>query len=104
MVSHSLVVGYHGCDDAVARKVISLKESLLPSQNPWDWLGHGFYFWEDSPARAVQWAEAESIMVKFIHDLGPVVLAGPVGESSFSNCAILGRALWSFLGRARVSW
>ena len=60
MVSHSLVVGYHGCDDAVARKVISLKESLLPSQNPWDWLGHGFYFWEDSPARAVQWAEAES--------------------------------------------
>jgi hypothetical protein len=60
MVSHSLVVGYHGCDIRVARKVISLKDSLHPSQNPWDWLGHGFYFWEDSPARARRWAEAES--------------------------------------------
>lgn len=60
MVSHSLVLGYHGCDVRVARKVISLKESLHPSQNPWDWLGHGFYFWEDSPARALRWAEAES--------------------------------------------
>jgi hypothetical protein len=60
MVSHSLVVGYHGCDVRVARKVISLNESLHPSDNPWDWLGHGCYFWEDSPARAKQWAEAES--------------------------------------------
>lgn len=60
MVSHSLVVGYHGCDERVARKVISLKDSLKPSQNPWDWLGHGFYFWEDSPVRARRWAEAES--------------------------------------------
>jgi hypothetical protein len=60
MVSHSLVVGYHGCDVRVARKVIALKESLHPSQNPWDWLGHGFYFWEDSTARARRWAEDES--------------------------------------------
>lgn len=60
MVSHSLVVGYHGCDIRIAQKVISLKDSLRPSQNPWDWLGHGCYFWEDSPARAQQWAESES--------------------------------------------
>jgi hypothetical protein len=59
MVSHSLVVGYHGCDVSVARKVIALKDTLHPSQNPWDWLGHGYYFWEDSPARARRWAEAE---------------------------------------------
>jgi len=25
-----------------------------------DWLGHGYYFWDDSPARAMRWAEAES--------------------------------------------
>jgi len=60
MVSHSLVLGYHGCDARVARKVVSQKEALHPSQNPWDWLGHGYYFWEDSPARAVRWAVAES--------------------------------------------
>jgi len=60
MVSHSLAVGYHGCDVRVARKVISLKDSLHLSQNPWDWLGHGYYFWEDSYARAKSWAVAES--------------------------------------------
>jgi hypothetical protein len=60
MVSHSLVIGYHGCDVRVAQKIISLKDSLHPSQNPWDWLGHGYYFWEDSPVRARRWAEAES--------------------------------------------
>jgi hypothetical protein len=60
MVSHSLVIGYHGCDIDVARKVISLEVPLKPSQNAWDWLGHGIYFWEDSPARAKGWGIAES--------------------------------------------
>jgi hypothetical protein len=60
MVSHSLVVGYHGCDMGVAQNVIARQDSLHPSQNPWDWLGHGYYFWEDSPVRARHWAEAES--------------------------------------------
>jgi len=60
MVSRSLVVGYHGCDTGIAEKVISNKDNLRPSANPWDWLGHGYYFWEDSPARAMSWAAAES--------------------------------------------
>jgi hypothetical protein len=60
MVSHSRVAGYHGSDVRVATRVIALKDSPHPSQNPWDWLGHGYYFWEDSPARAWRWAEAES--------------------------------------------
>ena len=60
MLSHALVVGYHGCDARVAHDIISMKGALHPSQNPWDWLGHGFYFWEDSPVRAQRWAEAES--------------------------------------------
>jgi hypothetical protein len=60
MVSKALVLGYHGCDLRVARKVLSLKEPIKPSQNAWDWLGHGIYFWEDSPSRAQQWACEES--------------------------------------------
>jgi hypothetical protein len=59
MVSHSLVIGYHGCDIRVAQKIISLKDQLRPSQNDWDWLGHGVYFWEDSHARAERWAREE---------------------------------------------
>jgi hypothetical protein len=60
MVSHSLVIGYHGCDMRVARKIISLKDRLKPSQNAWDWLGHGIYFWEDSQVRGQRWALEES--------------------------------------------
>jgi len=59
MPSQSLVVGYHGCDRSLAESVVAAKEDLKPSHNAWDWLGHGIYFWEDSCARALRWAEAE---------------------------------------------
>lgn len=54
------VLGYHGCDATTARKVASGREPLRPSKNVYDWLGHGYYFWEDSPRRALRWAEAEA--------------------------------------------
>jgi hypothetical protein len=60
MVSHRLAVGYHGCDLNLARRVIAAGGDLKPSQNAWDWLGHGIYFWEDSYARALRWAQSES--------------------------------------------
>src|SRR5207244_13640737 len=59
MVSHSLVIGHHGCDFPMAEKVIAQGGDLKPSQNAWDWLGHGIYFWEDSYARAMRWAESK---------------------------------------------
>jgi len=46
------VVGYHGCDASLTRKVILGDEVLSPSKNPYDWLGRGSYFWEHGPARA----------------------------------------------------
>jgi hypothetical protein len=54
------VLGYHGCADAFARAVLDgtqLIDSWKPSENEWDWLGHGIYFWEHSPWRALRWAE-----------------------------------------------
>ncbi len=30
--------------------------TLEPSGKPWDWLGHGIYFWEHGPESALQWA------------------------------------------------
>lgn len=57
MIVSSIVLAYHGCDLALAEKVINRNESLTPSQNAYDWLGHGVYFWENSPLRALQWAE-----------------------------------------------
>ena len=30
---------------------------MRPSNNPWDWLGPGIYFWEQNPYRALTYAE-----------------------------------------------
>ena len=53
----SFVLGFHGCDQALADTVISQEVlSLDPSQNDYDWLGSGAYFWENNYARAMEWA------------------------------------------------
>ena len=53
----SFVLGFHGCDKKIADKVLSGEERLLPSENSYDWLGHGIYFWENNPARALEYAK-----------------------------------------------
>lgn len=52
----SFVLGYHGCDKSVAEAVVSGNAELNPSQNDYDWLGHGIYFWEADPQRAMEYA------------------------------------------------
>lgn len=52
----SFVLGYHGCDAEVARKVVNGDLTLLPSDKKYDWLGPGAYFWEADPQRAFEWA------------------------------------------------
>ena len=59
MVSHSLVLGYHGCDLATAKGLVDGTKTPDLKRNKTDWLGHGFYFWEDSHARALRWAKDE---------------------------------------------
>jgi hypothetical protein len=50
------VLGYHGCHVDVARSIAS-GEPFRASENGYDWLGAGVYFWEDGPGRAAEWAE-----------------------------------------------
>jgi hypothetical protein len=57
MLSRTIVLGFHGCDLALARAVASGSGELHKSENAYDWLGHGVYFWEDSPERAIRWAD-----------------------------------------------
>ena len=54
-----IIFGFHGCDESIVRMVLE-GGALRPSTNAWDWLGHGIYFWEDSPARALLWAQEMS--------------------------------------------
>jgi len=53
-----LTLGFHGCDRSVAEKVIAGQQDLRTSNNDYDWLGHGIYFWENSPSRALEYAHA----------------------------------------------
>lgn len=52
-----LVLAFHGCDKSVRDKVVSGQELLLPSENDYDWLGNGIYFWEHDPDRALAYAK-----------------------------------------------
>lgn len=54
---NGLTVGFHGCDEDVARKVLLNRDDLMASQNDYDWLGSGIYFWENDPARAYEFAK-----------------------------------------------
>lgn len=52
----NLILGFHGCDETTYQNVIHNNEPLRPSQNTYDWLGNGIYFWEQNCARAWDWA------------------------------------------------
>lgn len=54
-----LVIGYHGCDASVRDKVIQKGDTLKVQPKSYDWLGHGAYFWEHGPARAMEWAKQQ---------------------------------------------
>jgi hypothetical protein len=59
------VYGFHSCDQSVGLKVLNGKETLLPSTNPWDWLGEGIYFWEQNPGRAMEYANESAQKKQF---------------------------------------
>ena len=55
-LSSSFVLGYHGCDKAVGEALLDGDE-FRPSENNYDWLGSGIYFWETNPRRGLDWAK-----------------------------------------------
>lgn len=54
--SPGLIIGFHGCDESVRDEIVSGKRSMLPSTNKHDWLGQGFYFWQNNYERALDFA------------------------------------------------
>lgn len=55
----SFILGFHGCSRATYEDILIKDTSphLFWSNKPYDWLGHGIYFWEGSLARAKEWAQ-----------------------------------------------
>ncbi|MXV14416.1 hypothetical protein [Hufsiella ginkgonis] len=52
----SYLIGYHACDKEIGMRILQGNDDLNSSTNPWDWLGHGAYFWEQDVMRAAQYA------------------------------------------------
>lgn len=53
----NLVLGFHGCRKSTYERVLHEHEHLRKSENSYDWLGNGIYFWENSYERALEWAK-----------------------------------------------
>ena len=51
----SFILGYHGCDKAVGERILE-DEPFKQSNNDYDWLGPGIYFWEANPLRGLDFA------------------------------------------------
>jgi hypothetical protein len=69
------IIGYHGCDRATATKALANKTHLKPSDNSYDWLGSGIYFWVDSPERGLAWAK-ENKKFKNPYVIGAFIIPG----------------------------
>jgi len=54
--SAAYVLGYHGCPKEIGEKAVNGQLELLRSENAYDWLGWGTYFWEGDADRALNWA------------------------------------------------
>ncbi|HUZ12296.1 MAG TPA: hypothetical protein VMU93_05555 [Caulobacteraceae bacterium] len=75
------ILAYSGCDEDVGEAALSSggPNGLVASNNGYDWLGTGIYFWESDPARAYQWAEEAKIrhQKRFERDRTPIRVRRP---------------------------
>lgn len=70
----SLALGFHGCRREVAERLVANPDDIRISENDWDWLGSGFYIWENNLERAEEWARntygEDAAVVGVVYELG----------------------------------
>jgi hypothetical protein len=71
----SYVMAFHGCSRKTGEAALAEHPKHLPfAKNEHDWLGHGIYFWEGNPGRALEWAKThhpkDPFVVGAVIDLG----------------------------------
>lgn len=74
-VRPNTIIGFHGCDHDIRTKHVNYPNQIEISTKPYDWLGHGLYFWENNYTRAMEWAETR------------------VADGAFKRPAVLGAIL-----------
>ncbi len=53
----NILLGFHGCDESIRDQLLNKPKNIKISEKPFDWLGHGFYIWENNYNRALEWAK-----------------------------------------------
>ena len=76
------IFGYHGTSEEKANSI--LIDGFLASDNDYDWLGKGVYFFQDAPVRAMQWAIQQ-------HSPNPAVICSVI---RLDNCIDLLDVKW----------
>lgn len=80
MSAGHLIVAYHGCDIVTRDALVSGRLTRLDqSQNKYDWLGPGVYFFENDPERAIRFAEASQSHPDRLYTKQPIVTPAVVG-------------------------
>lgn len=64
----SFVLAYHGCDRAFGEQLLAGTKTFRPSDNDYDWLGPGVFFWESNPNRALEFAQEKKKRGEAISD------------------------------------
>lgn len=54
-----LVIAFHGCEADTCNALLTNPDFIKRSEKPYDWLGHGMYFWENNIDRALEWAKGK---------------------------------------------
>ncbi|NII25909.1 hypothetical protein HB364_12495 [Pseudoflavitalea sp. X16] len=79
------ITGFHSCDRDLGLRLLNGSDELRLSDNPWDWLGPGVYFWEQNPHRALTYAvEAARKSQKFSGKIKTPFVIGAIIE--LGNC------------------
>ncbi len=60
-VKPNLLIGFHGCDRSIRDQLLMNPNDYRISRKPYDWLGHGLYFWENNYDRALEWATEKKL-------------------------------------------
>ena len=72
----NLYLGFHGCEKGRGMKLIQTPNFVPLSTHDYEWLGFGFYVWENNIDRALDWAKGhhpslnEPFVIGVVYTLG----------------------------------
>lgn len=102
-LSTSFILGYHGCRRLVGEKLLA-GVAFEPSENVYDWLGPGIYFWDANPRRGIEFmsekARRDGFEPSDAFVVGAIVELGTCLDLTTSGSMELLKAAYGELARA----